>query len=93
MRTIRRTAAFERDNKREKSGGYARTLDANLRTIVADLGARQGLPWRHQLGPDDRSAIGDGVAFPHAVSGYNDGRTIPARVFAEEMVGRRRYLP
>ena len=30
MRTIRRTAAFKRDYKREKKGRFARTVDADL---------------------------------------------------------------
>ncbi|MCE2483029.1 MAG: hypothetical protein J4F33_09135 [Alphaproteobacteria bacterium] len=37
MRTIRRTAAFKRDYKREKKGRFANTLDAQLGGIVADL--------------------------------------------------------
>ena len=37
MRTIRRTAAFKRDYRREKKGRFAKTTDAALARIVADL--------------------------------------------------------
>lgn len=47
MRTIRRTAAFKRDYKREKKGRFARTLDADLASIVSALAADRNLPWRH----------------------------------------------
>ena len=47
MRTIRRTAAFKRDYRREKKGRFARTLDLEVRNIVADLAADRPLPQRH----------------------------------------------
>ena len=47
MRTIRRTAAFKRDYKREKRGRFAKTLDADLRNTVAALAADRILPWRY----------------------------------------------
>ncbi len=46
MRTIRRTAAFKRDYKREKKGRFAKTLDETLRAVVADLTADRILPRR-----------------------------------------------
>ena len=46
MRTIRRTAAFKRDYKREKKGRFAKTLDETLRAVVADLAADRALPRR-----------------------------------------------
>jgi len=48
MRTIRRTAAFKRDYRREKKGRFARTLDREVRNIVADLAADRPLPQRHR---------------------------------------------
>ena len=39
MRTIRRTAVFKRDYKREKKGRFAKTLDTDLWNIVAALAA------------------------------------------------------
>ena len=47
MRTIRRTAAFKRDYKREKKGRFAKTLDANLANIVSALATDRALPWRN----------------------------------------------
>ena len=44
MRTIRRTAAFKRDYKREKRGRFAKTLPEEIRAIVADLAADRALP-------------------------------------------------
>ncbi len=52
MRTIRRTAAFKRDYKREKRGRFARTLDAELANVLAELAADRELAPRyhdHQL--------------------------------------------
>jgi len=46
MRTIRRTAAFKRDYKREKKGRFAKALDDRLRAVVADLAADRALPRR-----------------------------------------------
>ena len=46
MRTIRRTAAFKRDYKREKKGRFAGTLDETLRAVVADLAADLVLIYR-----------------------------------------------
>ena len=48
MRTIRRTAAFKRDYKREKRGRFAKILDAELASILAKLAADRELSWRHQ---------------------------------------------
>ena len=47
MRTIRRTAAFKRDYRREKKGRFAETLDLEVENVVADLAADQPLPQRH----------------------------------------------
>ena len=47
MRTIRRTAAFKRDYRREKKGRFAKTLDLEVKNVVADLAADQPLPQRH----------------------------------------------
>ena len=47
MRTIRRTAAFKRDYRREKKGRFAKTLDQEVENVVADLAADQPLPQRH----------------------------------------------
>ena len=46
MRTIRRTAAFKRDYKREKKGRFAGLLDLILRAVVTDLAADRALPRR-----------------------------------------------
>lgn len=48
MRTIRRTAAFRRDYKREKKSRFASTLDSELAHVVADLAADQPLEARHR---------------------------------------------
>jgi len=37
MRTIRRTAAFKRDYRREKRGRFATILDDELASVVAEL--------------------------------------------------------
>ena len=47
MRTIRRTAAFKRDYKRERRGRYSSTLDAELFQVVAMLIADRPLPRRY----------------------------------------------
>ena len=47
MRTIRRTAAFKRDYRREKRGRFAKTLDLEVKNVVADLAADRPLPQRH----------------------------------------------
>ena len=47
MRTIRRTAAFKRDYRREKKGRFARTLDLEVKNVVADLVADRPLSQRH----------------------------------------------
>ena len=47
MRTIRRTAAFKRDYRREKKGRFAKPLDLEVKSIVADLAADRPLPQRH----------------------------------------------
>ncbi len=52
MRTIRRTAAFKRDYKREKRGRFVRTLDAELANVLNELAADRELAPRyhdHQL--------------------------------------------
>ena len=46
MRTIRRTASFKRDYKREKKGRFAGTLDETLGAVVVDLAADRALPRR-----------------------------------------------
>ena len=47
MRTIRRTAAFKRDYRREKKGRFAKILDLELENVVADLAADRPLQQRH----------------------------------------------
>ncbi len=47
MRTIRLTAAFKRDYRREKKGRFAKTLDLEVKNVVADLAADRPLPQRH----------------------------------------------
>lgn len=47
MRAIRYANRFKRDYKREKSGRYGRTLDADLMEIVRQLAADAPLPRRH----------------------------------------------
>ena len=48
MRTIRRTTAFKRDYRREKKGRFARTVDAELTHVVAELAKDRPLPPRHR---------------------------------------------
>ena len=48
MRTIRRTAAFKRDYKREKRGRFRNTLDTELKRIVTELSADRPLEPRHR---------------------------------------------
>lgn len=48
MRTIRRTATFKRDYKREKRGHFADTLDTHLATILPELAADRPLHTRHR---------------------------------------------
>ena len=48
MRTIRRTAAFKRDYRREKRGRFAKTVDAELVRIVAELAADRAPAPRHR---------------------------------------------
>ena len=47
MRRIRRTSAFKRDYKREKKGRFARTVDAELANVVAELAEDRPLPPHH----------------------------------------------
>ena len=47
MRTIRRTATFKRDYRREKRDGFAGATDAALARIAADLAEDRPLPHRH----------------------------------------------
>lgn len=52
MRTIRRTAAFKRDYKREQRGRFANNLDAELASGLTELAADRNLAPRyhdHQL--------------------------------------------
>lgn len=51
MRTIRRTARFKRDYKREAKGRHRRTLDHDLRTLLSLLIADAPLPARYQDHP------------------------------------------
>ena len=55
MRTIRRTARFKRDYKREARGRYRRTLDRDLLTVVSLLAADAPLPGRYR----DHALTGD----------------------------------
>lgn len=48
MRTIRRTARFKRDYKRETKGRYRATLEEDLRAVVALLVADTPLPARYR---------------------------------------------
>jgi mRNA interferase YafQ len=54
VRIIRYTTRFKRDYKREKSGRYAKALDADLSMVVNLLAADEPLPRRN---------------FDHALSG------------------------
>ena len=47
MRTIRRTAAFKLDYRREKEGRFGETLDADLDKVLAELAADGTLDRRH----------------------------------------------
>ncbi len=51
MRTIRRTARFKRDYKRESKGRHRRTLDHDLRTLLSLLIVDAPLPARYQDHP------------------------------------------
>lgn len=51
MRTIRRTARFKRDYKREAKGRYRATLDEDLRAVLALLVADRPLPERYRDHP------------------------------------------
>ncbi|MBB5755042.1 type II toxin-antitoxin system YafQ family toxin [Prosthecomicrobium pneumaticum] len=46
MRTIRRTARFKKDYRRERRGRYAATLDEDLVAVVTILVSDQPLPAR-----------------------------------------------
>jgi len=48
MRTIRRTARFKRDYKREAKGRYRATLDRDLLAVVSLLAADAALPEKHR---------------------------------------------
>ena len=48
MRTIRRTAAFKRDYRRERKGRFARTVDRELAGVVAELAEDRPLAPRHR---------------------------------------------
>jgi len=55
MRIVKHTGRFKRDYKREKTGRYARRLDAELLEAVTLLADDQPLPRRyfdHSLGGD-----------------------------------------
>jgi mRNA interferase YafQ len=55
MRTIRRTARFKRDYKREAKGQYRATLDRDVRAVVSLLAADAPLPDRYR----DHAMIGE----------------------------------
>jgi mRNA interferase YafQ len=55
MRTIRRTARFKRDYKREAKGRYRATLDRDLLTAVSLLAADTPLPQKYR----DHALSGD----------------------------------
>ena len=55
MRTIRRTARFKRDYKREAKGRYRATLDRDLLAVVSLLAADAPLPEKHR----DHALTGD----------------------------------
>ena len=48
MRTIRRTAAFKRDYKREKRGRFRKTLDAEPKRVIIELSADRPLDPRNR---------------------------------------------
>jgi mRNA interferase YafQ len=48
MRTIRRTARFKRDYKRESKGRYRRTLDRDLVKVASLLAADAPLPEKYR---------------------------------------------
>jgi mRNA interferase YafQ len=48
MRTIRRTARFKRDYKREAKGQHRATLDQDLSAVVSRLAADAVLPARYR---------------------------------------------
>ena len=48
MRTIRRTARFKRDYKREAKGQHRATLDQDLSALVSRLAADTSLPARYR---------------------------------------------
>lgn len=48
MRTIRRTAVFKRDYRREKKGRFAGTLDIDLAGILTELAEVRPLAPRHR---------------------------------------------
>jgi mRNA interferase YafQ len=51
MRTIRRTARFKRDYKREAKGRYRATLDRDLVTVVSLLATDTPLPRKYRDHP------------------------------------------
>ena len=55
MRTIRRTARYKRDYKREAKGRYRATLDRDLPAVVSLLAADVPLPERYR----DHALSGD----------------------------------
>jgi mRNA interferase YafQ len=55
MRTIRRTARFKKDYKREAKGRHRATLDADLVTVLSLLVADAPLPARNR----DHALTGD----------------------------------
>jgi mRNA interferase YafQ len=48
MRTIRRTAHFKRDFKREAKGAHRATLEQDLVTVVRLLASRSPLPHKYR---------------------------------------------
>ncbi len=55
MRTIRRTAAFKRDYKRERKGRHRKTIDDDLLRVVTLLANDEPLTERHH----DHSLVGE----------------------------------
>jgi mRNA interferase YafQ len=51
MRTIRRTAAFKRDYKRERKGRHRKTIDDDLLRVVTMLANDEPLAERHHDHP------------------------------------------
>lgn len=48
MRTINRSSQFKTDYKRELKGSHAKTIDADLRTVITLLASDSQLPERYR---------------------------------------------